>query len=317
MEPLTVSIITPCYNGARYLRDTLQSAMAQTRPPLEVLVIDDGSTDDSAAIAERLGGPVRVLRQTNQGESVARNRGLSEALGTHVLFLDADDLLDPRALEHLIAALDGRPHAIALMGCALFSQGDPSAPHTTKLFHFSKFYPDIIQSNFAPPLCWLAPIDAVRRAGGFCETLRWFEDWDLWWRVGLDEPELVCVPFVGAKYRQHAASQLATTKPEDRAGGHVALIDRMATAFLDRPALLAAHGDSLFWSMWTALARAREAGVDWKELRSLSNHLRQMAIRNRGDLRRSLTGRAVRLFGARVAVGLRSWAGNSPRTTQP
>src|SRR6187397_1072894 len=101
--PITISIITPCYNGSRYIRETLQSALAQTHPPLEVIVIDDGSTDDSAALAENAGPPVRVIRQTNQGESVARNRGIAEARGSHVLFLDADDMLEPESLSRLTA----------------------------------------------------------------------------------------------------------------------------------------------------------------------------------------------------------------------
>ncbi len=72
-----VSIIIPCYNGAPFLRDALDSALRQTVPPSEVILVDDGSTDDSAAIAEAYGPPVRVIRQDNQGESVARNAGRS------------------------------------------------------------------------------------------------------------------------------------------------------------------------------------------------------------------------------------------------
>lgn len=98
-----VSVVIPCYNGAKYLRETIQSALAQTHPPLEILVIDDGSTDDSAAIAELFGPPVRVIRQTNQGESVARNRGIDEAQGDWIAFLDADDLWLPEKLETQLA----------------------------------------------------------------------------------------------------------------------------------------------------------------------------------------------------------------------
>lgn len=78
--------------------------MAQTHPALEVLVVDDGSTDDSAAIAESYGTPVRVIRQTNQGESVARNRGIAEARGEWLAFLDADDLWDPEKTKRKLAA---------------------------------------------------------------------------------------------------------------------------------------------------------------------------------------------------------------------
>lgn len=98
-----VSVVIPCYNGARFLRETLESAVAQTHSPLEILVIDDGSTDDSAAIAESFGPPVRVIRQSNQGESVARNRGIEEAKGNWVAFLDADDLWLPNKLERCVS----------------------------------------------------------------------------------------------------------------------------------------------------------------------------------------------------------------------
>src|SRR5262249_59293001 len=98
-ESPTISVVIPCYNGARFLRETLASVLAQTLPPLEVLVIDDGSTDDSGAVAESFGPPVRVIRQPNQGESVARNRGIEEAKGEWVGFLDADDLWNPDKLE--------------------------------------------------------------------------------------------------------------------------------------------------------------------------------------------------------------------------
>jgi glycosyltransferase involved in cell wall biosynthesis len=98
MSTEAISVVIPCYNGARFLRDTLESVLVQTLPPREVLVVDDGSTDDSAAIAKSYGPPVRVIRQPNQGESVARNRGLEEAKGDWVAFLDADDLWLPEKL---------------------------------------------------------------------------------------------------------------------------------------------------------------------------------------------------------------------------
>src|SRR4051812_13046945 len=99
----TISVVIPCYNGALYLRETLESALAQNYAPLEILVVDDGSEDDSAAIAESCGAPVRVIRQPNQGESVARNRGIDEARGDWVAFLDADDLWEPEKLERQVA----------------------------------------------------------------------------------------------------------------------------------------------------------------------------------------------------------------------
>jgi glycosyltransferase involved in cell wall biosynthesis len=99
LNSIDISVVIPCYNGSAFLRETVRSALSQTRPPMEVIVVDDGSTDDSAAIAESFGAPVRVIRQKNQGESVARNKGIAEARCEWIAFLDADDLWKPEKLE--------------------------------------------------------------------------------------------------------------------------------------------------------------------------------------------------------------------------
>ena len=110
----SISVVIPCYNGAAFLAETLGSIAGQTYPPLEVIVIDDGSMDDSAAIAGRFGPLVRVVRQANQGESVARNRGIDEAKGDWIALLDADDVWEPAKLERQMAvALGSHAHSRA------------------------------------------------------------------------------------------------------------------------------------------------------------------------------------------------------------
>ena len=104
MSP-TVSVVIPCYNGERFIAQALRSVLAQTYAVVEILVIDDGSKDDSARLAESFGPPVRVIRQPNQGESVARNRGIAEATGEWIAFLDADDDWMPEKIERQIAAV--------------------------------------------------------------------------------------------------------------------------------------------------------------------------------------------------------------------
>lgn len=112
-----MSVVIPCYNGAAYLRETLASVLAQTYQPIEVLVIDDGSTDNSAAIANEFGPPVRVIQQPNQGGSVARNRGIDEAQGDWIAFLDADDLWLPEKLERQVRLIRPDINAVA---CAIY-----------------------------------------------------------------------------------------------------------------------------------------------------------------------------------------------------
>jgi glycosyltransferase involved in cell wall biosynthesis len=123
MRTRAVSVVIPCYNGANFLRDTLRSVLAQTLPPLEVIVVDDGSTDDSAAIAESFGPPVRVFRQPNQGESVARNRGIEEARGDWVAFLDADDLWLPEKLAEQAKLVAPGVGAVCSGNLARYSDG--------------------------------------------------------------------------------------------------------------------------------------------------------------------------------------------------
>jgi glycosyltransferase involved in cell wall biosynthesis len=104
-----VSAIVPVFNGERYLEECLRSAVDQSLPPFEVIVVDDGSTDGSAEIAESFGGPVRCIRQANKGVAGARNQGLSAATGEFVGFIDHDDLWPQGKLESQVAALRARP----------------------------------------------------------------------------------------------------------------------------------------------------------------------------------------------------------------
>jgi glycosyltransferase involved in cell wall biosynthesis len=100
-----ISLLIPCYNAAPYLAETVASAWAQTRPPDEIIIVDDGSTDASAAVAENLTPPVRLIRQTNQGVGVALNKALAAASGELIAFLDSDDLWVREKLEWQLAAL--------------------------------------------------------------------------------------------------------------------------------------------------------------------------------------------------------------------
>ncbi len=107
-QPL-ISCIVPVFNGARYLAEALESILNQTCRPLEIIVVDDGSTDQSAAVIRRYGNRVRSFFQDNAGPAKARNRGLSECGGDFVAFLDADDLWHPEKLERQAARFRARP----------------------------------------------------------------------------------------------------------------------------------------------------------------------------------------------------------------
>lgn len=103
---MKLSIIIPAYNAEAYLQQCLDSILAQERQGCEVIVVDDGSTDGTAALLERY-PDVKTIHQANRGMSTARNRGLDEARGEYILFVDSDDLLTDGALEALVAELSG------------------------------------------------------------------------------------------------------------------------------------------------------------------------------------------------------------------
>ncbi len=109
----SVSVIIPVYNGERFLAEAIQSVLDQTLPPDEIIVVDDGSTDGTAAIVCSLAGastlPIRYFHQENQGPAVARNRAIALTSAKLIAFLDADDLWHPEKLERQVADLTQKP----------------------------------------------------------------------------------------------------------------------------------------------------------------------------------------------------------------
>src|SRR5262245_26551242 len=118
-----VSVVIPCYNQAHFLREAIESVRAQTYPAVEIVVVDDGSADDTSAVAAGYPG-VRCLRQQNQGLAVARNRGLAISRGDLAVFLDADDRLLPDAIAIGAGMLMSDPSLGFVAGYSRFISGD-------------------------------------------------------------------------------------------------------------------------------------------------------------------------------------------------
>lgn len=122
MSPPLISVIIPCYNGAEYLAETIESVLAQRAVDPEIIVVDDGSADDSGQIAARY-STVRYIRQSNSGVAVARNTGLRHATSDYVVFLDQDDRLLPHALESNLRCLLMQPQCACSFGDAQLING--------------------------------------------------------------------------------------------------------------------------------------------------------------------------------------------------
>lgn len=111
-----VSVVVPCFNAAAYLGEALQSVLDQNVRNVEIVVVDDGSTDDSASVARRFTPHVQLASQTNQGISAARNRGLEVAAGSIIAFLDADDVMPANSIASRLAVLDTNPTVDVAVG---------------------------------------------------------------------------------------------------------------------------------------------------------------------------------------------------------
>ena len=188
----TVSVVIPTYNYAGYVGEAIDSALAQTAPPHEVIVVDDGSTDDTPAVLARYAGRVRVIRQANAGLSAARNAGIRAAGGEWVAFLDSDDAFHPRKLERQLAAAVRRPD-LDLIATQAFSteprawaeaDDPPLRPVTAE--------DTAVRTPFSPSsvLVRRRCFDAV---GLFDPDLRSVEDRDMWVRVIARFPAAVLV----------------------------------------------------------------------------------------------------------------------------
>ncbi|MET8680230.1 glycosyltransferase family A protein [Streptomyces sp. NPDC004647] len=177
-----VSVIIPCHNYGRYLPQALDSVLAQTFCDWELVIVDDGSTDDSAAVAASLVARhpdrrIRLLEQANAGVSAARNTGIAAANGRYILPLDADDVIAPTMLEKTVAVLDGDPDVtIASTDLFAFTEDD-LPPQVMPLPAYSR---ELLLQRLIMFYCSLYRREAWVAVGGYNEDMRAGEDWDFW-----------------------------------------------------------------------------------------------------------------------------------------
>jgi len=216
MNRSLVSIIIPCYNAEHWVAATIESALRQTWLDKEIIVVNDGSKDQSLAVARRFEAQgVRVIDQANAGAAAARNAGLRAARGTYIQFLDADDLLAPDKLEQQMRLLDSHSdRTISSSRWARFRAGTDEAEFLPALNYRDLTGLEFQQLHWETgcmmqPAAWLAPRALLDAAGPWDESLSLNDDGEYFARVMLAAERIVfCAP-ARTYYRAHAGGQLS------------------------------------------------------------------------------------------------------------
>jgi glycosyltransferase involved in cell wall biosynthesis len=201
-----VSVVIPCYNTASFLQEAIQSVRSQTYQRTELIVVDDGSSDDTSDVASSYPG-ICLIRQQNQGVSAARNAGLGQSRGDYVVFLDADDRLLPDAVDVGVRCLESHPACAFVSGKVRLAAQDgsilriPDEPRIEK-----DHYLTLLKNCYIwTPSAVMFRTRVLTSVGGFTVTLSGAADWDLYLRLArrlavLSHPHLV------AEYRLHDKS---------------------------------------------------------------------------------------------------------------
>jgi glycosyltransferase involved in cell wall biosynthesis len=257
MLPL-VSAITPAYNAERFLSLALDSALAQTLRDFEVIVVDDGSTDATAAIVARYAAAhpqhVRVLQQTNQGLCAARNAAMRIARGKYFALLDADDVWLPQHLAASVRALESDPSVGLVHANIERIDADGNALHVPPRYwreHDDAFARLFLRDEHVSCPTTVFRRELIERLGGFDMRFNRLgcEDRDLWLRIAVASG-LRFLPDVHARYRQHGANMSSNVRKMQRA--RLLLVEKFSATPQGRPlrraALAAAYagiGDEL------------------------------------------------------------------------
>jgi glycosyltransferase involved in cell wall biosynthesis len=228
-----VSVIVPVFNLERYVVEAVASVQAQAHQRVEIIIVDDGSTDATPTLIANVAisdSRVQVISQTNAGPSAARNEGLRRATGEFISFLDADDTLHPMKILRQLATLERTGAGIAF--CDYYTTDEDLVPRTISPTRpqLSSINEQLPLQNVFPPHAALVRRDVVERVGLFDESLRSAEDWDYWIRCAA-VTSMVHVTGALCSYRRHGgqshndrtrmrSSQLRVVRKHYRLGSH-------------------------------------------------------------------------------------------------
>lgn len=299
---LEASAIIPCYNAERFIGEAIESALAQTRPVREVIVVDDCSTDRSEGVARRYG--VRYVRTPrNSGPAAARNLGAAAATGGVLAWLDADDRWEPRHCEVLLGLLERFPEAGCAFGAArLFGAREGVwRPHhrMPESEPFNAFWPSF-RRTIVPQMAAITRKPAFEAIGGYDPAAPvGVEDYDLWVRLARCVP-FVCTQAVTSNYRWHEG-QLSRNQDGQTRDMYRCRVKLWRQVGIEGNGPLAAEIGERMWKIWNEevgeawWARRRERFRFYYSLRELVPTA-PLRVRVRWAFRAAVPTAAVRAF---------------------
>lgn len=227
MIPL-VSVIIPCFNAEKFIAQTLNSVLQQTHKNIEILIIDDHSTDTSYAIAQSFAKEhpqiIKVLKNKSKGACAARNMGFQYSKGAYIQYLDADDLLSPQKIEKQVTSLVNFPDSITVCETWNFTSDINNATNTDAPYLFStdqacdffinlwggnKKEPNMVQTS-----AWITPRTLIEKNGSWNINLSKDQDGEFFARIALNSKGIVYVPNIKNYYRKHISSNNIASQKE-------------------------------------------------------------------------------------------------------
>jgi hypothetical protein len=279
MRP-TISAVIPAYNSAAFIAEAISSIRSQTYPVNEIIVVDDGSADNTGDVTRQAGNDIRYIRQENAGPSSARNRGIASASGDLIAFLDADDQWTPERIEKQLEVIRHDPDIVLVAGdmAEIDVQGKIIVPTVLGKHSMLTYFQELggspipnalallMKINFIPTGSVLVSKSALLTAGGFNTGIRYGEDLELWGRIAANHA-ICCLPEVLLLRRQHGSNatrsmeslllDLVKVAKSARTWGH----DSLTQSGVDPGRLVAQAWDNLGYWYFTSghLAKARMA----------------------------------------------------------
>lgn len=212
-SPPLVSIIIPVHNSSSWIRGTIDNVLSQSYPCREIIIVDDGSTDNTKHLIDvRYGESVKYFYQDNAGPAHARNRGIELASGEYIQFLDSDDFLSPEKITRQMAVFATNPEChVVYSDFAFTSEGtdvgiEDSPAEYKKKYGTENVFEALLDGNFIVIHSPLTRSDVIRSCGAFDTTLSSDEDYDLWLKIAAKGYRFCFVPEVLAFYRRRGNS---------------------------------------------------------------------------------------------------------------